>query len=185
MIDFFVRLDKLNKQKTQNENQQLIIQSRPDSWPMFVHGKIRPNIRLAKLYPAYSKNDVWFKNLSKSCKNKGLWKASHLTWSSQPNCQHYPLLWHWENQRWKFTTMMTQGGYFDSWLLFRCFLKALTLNQIFGHFLGLLSQNPVKIPAQINVDNEKKICWFEKTAIFAEGHLKPQAISAILTVHFN
>ena len=39
-----------------------------------------------------------------------------------------------------------------------------------------------KLPAQFNIVNEEKIWWFEKTAIFAAGHLKPPAILATLTV---
>ena len=46
----------------------------------------RPN------YPAYSINDVCPNNLSKTCQNKGLWSASHLTWSMLAKLSTLPLL---------------------------------------------------------------------------------------------
>ena len=58
----------------------IVIQSRPDSWLMFVHGKTRPNVWTAELSALFEIN-VWPKSLSKTCQSKGLWSASLLTWS--------------------------------------------------------------------------------------------------------
>ena len=52
---------------------------------------------------------------------------------------------------------------------------------IFRTFLHLTRQYSVKFPAQFNIDNEEKILCFEKTTIFAAGHLKQPAILATLT----
>ena len=39
-------------------------------------------------------------------------------------------------------------------------------------------------PAKFTIDNEEKIRGFEKTAIFAAGHLKRPAILATLSVYY-
>ena len=63
-------------------------------------------------------------------------------------------------------------------------LKSIDIDLISGHFCGLIHQYLAKFSAQFNIDNEEKIWWFEKTAIFVDGHLKRPAILATLTVFF-
>ena len=63
-------------------------------------------------------------------------------------------------------------------------LKSIDIDWISGHFCGLIHQYLAKLTAQFNIDNEEKIWCFEKTAIFAAGHLKRPAVLATLTVFF-
>ena len=61
-------------------------------------------------------------------------------------------------------------------------LKSIDIKLFSGHFCGLTHQYLAKLTAQFNIDNEEKIRWFKKLAIFAAGHLKQPAVLATLTV---
>ena len=62
-------------------------------------------------------------------------------------------------------------------------LKSINIEPI-SRTYSLTYQDLVKFPAQFDIDNEEKIWFLKKTAIFAAGHLKGPAILATLTVFY-
>ena len=108
----------------------------------------RPN------HPSYSKNNVWPKNLFKTCQNKGLLSASHLTWSMLTKLSTLPLLKYPlmvpGASSWSFTTLLTQGCLFLQLFAIQMSknaLKSIEIDGISDNFCGLMHQYLAKLTA--------------------------------------